>query len=99
MSRRTNRLNNTGRFQPYFHSRYSSSNVEEPKIYYKAVYFLPDSSWNSVPRGRAKVKLIERGMYVDAWAVNKNWSEKELNNEVVKLCQSIWPDEDSESFE
>ena len=102
-SRRTNRSNNTGRFQPYSHSRSSttsdSTSVEEPKIYYKSVCFLPDSTWNSVPRGRAKVELIERGMYVDAWAVNKNWSEKELNNEVVKLCQSIWPDENSESFE
>ena len=99
-SRRMNPSNNTGRFLPYSHSRLSTSNVEEPKIYYKAICFLPYFTWNSVPRGWVKVELIEREMYVDAWAVNKNWSEKELNNEVVKLChQSIWPDEDSESFE
>lgn len=97
-SRRTNRSNNTGRFQPYSHSC-SSTSSEEPKIYYKSVCFLPDSTWDSVPRGRAKVELIERGMFVDAWAVKKNWSEKKLNNEVVKLCKSLWPNGDSESFE
>ena len=98
-SRRTNRSNNTGRFQPYSRNRSSTSNVEEPKVYYKDVCFLPNSTWDSVPRGKVKVELIERGMFVDAWPVNKNWNEKELQNEVVKLCQGIWPDEDSETFE
>ncbi len=97
--RRTNQSNNTGRFQPYSRGRSSTSNVEEPKICYKAVCFLPNSAWDYVPRGKVKIELIERGMFVDAWAVNKNWDEKELRNEVVMLCQSIWPDEDSETFE
>ena len=85
--RSANRSSNTGRFQPYSSS--SSQVSAEPEVYYKAVCLLPSPTWNTVPRGKVKVDLIEKNLCVDAWAVDKSWSAEDLKSEAAKLFPKV----------
>ena len=67
----------------------ASAQVEvEPKVFYKSICFLLAPTWDCVPRGKVKVDLIKKGLFIDVWAVNKNWNERELRTEITKLFQS-----------
>ena len=66
--RNQSRSSSTG----HFHSSGSAMNVQhkpskaqEPR--FKKVCVLPSPEYDTVPRGKAKAKLIELGAYVDAW--------------------------------
>ena len=84
---RSNRCSNSGRFQPY--STNTSQISTEPKVYYKAVFLLPSPAWNTVPRGKVKVDLIEKNLCIDAWAVDKSWSKEDLKSEAGKLFPKV----------
>ena len=84
---RSSRCNNTGRFQPY--SRGTSQTPAEPKVYYKAVCLLPMPTWNTVPRGKVKVDLIQKNLCVDAWAVDKSWTHEDLTSAAAKLFPKV----------
>ena len=84
---RSNRCSSTGRFQPY--SRSTSQMSAEPKVFYKAVCLLPSPTWDTVPRGKVKVDLIERNLCVDAWAVDKSWTKEDLTCEAAKLFPKV----------
>ena len=73
----------SGRFYAVRTSRREHSAVDW--MYTKDVCLLPSLSWNKVPRGRMKAFLINRGMYVDAWPVLKDWNEATLRLEIQRL--------------
>lgn len=59
-----------------------------PEVIYKDVCLLPSPEWAEVPRRKAKAKLVQDNMYVDAWPFNKNWSETELRCNVGQLFEA-----------
>ena len=62
------------------------------RVFTKDVCLLPSPSWNRVPRGKRKARLITNGMYVDAWPVLKDWNEASLRQEIQKLFSSVLKD-------
>ena len=56
------------------------------------VCLLPSPSWNKVPRGGMKAFQINRGIYVDAWPVLKDWNEATLTREIQRLFSSFLKD-------
>lgn len=79
---------------PY--GRFSSgrtSHREEQRVAakpdFKDVCLLPSPQWNKVPRGKAKLRLINGGMYVDAWYFHKDWEETTLRKEIRKLFGNL----------
>ncbi len=77
------------RIIPGSYSRSTNQTSAEPKTYYKAVCLLPSPTWNTVPRGKVKVDLIDKNLCVDAWAVDKSWSEEDLKFEAAKLFPKL----------
>ncbi|KAL9976915.1 hypothetical protein ACROYT_G014257 [Oculina patagonica] len=75
-----------GNFQPIT----STSTVQEPDYSYKDVCLIPSTDINQVPRGGVKASLVESGLYVDAFEVDKAWSEVTLSNspELFSLTSS-----------
>ena len=51
----------------------------------KDVCLLPSPEWTEVPQRKAKAKLVSSGMYVDAWQLDKNWSEAGVRSHVSSL--------------
>ena len=45
----------------------------------------PPLEYDTVARGKAKTKLIEQGLYVDAWPFQKSYNERELKAEMSSL--------------
>ena len=56
---------------------------------FKDVCLLPSPQWSNVPRGKAKLCLINGGMYVDAWYFHKDWEETTLREEIRKLFGNL----------
>ena len=73
---------NKGKFTT---SRKGKSPAVKADLIYKDVCQLPSPEWTEVPRRKAKPKLVSSGMYVDAWQLDKNWSEAELRSQVSSL--------------
>ena len=53
----------------------STSRVGQPDFMYKDICLLPDSEYDQVPQGAAKANLVQSGLYVDAFKLNKTLSE------------------------
>ena len=49
------------------------------------VYCQVQSGTGQVPRGPTKSALIERGLFVDAFQLDKDWTESRLYNELSAL--------------
>jgi len=67
---------------------YGAANArrENPTEYvYKDICLLPDPEWIQVPRGASKGNLVQRGLYIDAFRLDKNWSEARLYSELALL--------------
>ena len=75
-----------GRF--YAVSKKGKCPTKAPELIYKDVCLLPSPEWAEVPRRKAKAKLVQDNMYVDAWPFNKNWSETELRCNVRQLFEA-----------
>ena len=67
----------------------------KPELVYKDICLLPNPEWNQVPRGSAKASLVEKGLYVDAFRLDKNWGEARLYTELFSLFQRVLKFEDS----
>ena len=52
---------------------------------YKDICLLPDSEHDQVPQGAAKANLVQSGLYVDAFKLNKTLSEACLYVELASL--------------
>ena len=63
----------------------STSRGEQPDFMYKDICLLPEPEYDQVPRGVAKANLVQRGLYVDAFKLDKNWGEARLNVELASL--------------
>ena len=69
-------------------NNYSTANArgENPtEFIYKDICQLPDPEWIQVPRGTIKGNLVQRGLYIDAFRLDKNWSEARLYSELALL--------------
>ena len=67
---------------------YSTANArgENPiKYVYKDISLLPDSEWIQVLRLTLKGNLFQMGLYIDAFQLDKNWSEARLYSEMALL--------------
>ena len=73
---------NKGKFTT---SRKGKSPAVKADLIYKDVCLLPSPEWTEVPRRKAKAKLVSSGMYIDAWQLDKNWSEAEVRSQVSSL--------------
>ena len=70
-------------------SRTATCTAPEPEYYYKDVCLLPSPDYNQVPRGSAKSSLAENGLYVDAFKLDKTWSEARLCSELANLFEHV----------
>ena len=59
----------------------------EPEYCFKYVRLLPSPDYDQVPRGSAKTSLVENGLYVDAFKLDKTWSEARLRSELAALFE------------
>ena len=66
----------------------------KPELVYKDICLLPNPEWHQVPRGSAKASLVERGLYVDAFQLDKNWDEARLYTELFTLFQKVLKSEE-----
>ena len=76
-----------------------NTTTTKPDFVYKDVCLLPNPDWNQVPRGSAKASLVERGLYVDAFRLDKNWGEARLYTELFYLFQRVLKFEDGHEIE
>lgn len=53
----------------------SKSTAQQPEYSYKDVCLLPRPEHEQVPNGSVKASLVESGLYVDAFQLDKAWSE------------------------
>ena len=60
------------------------SKAQEPR-FKDVLCLLPSPEYDTVPRGKAKTKLIEQGLYVDSWPFQKSYNERELKAEMSSL--------------
>ena len=51
----------------------------------KDVCLLPDPDWEDVPRRANKQNLVRHNLFIDAWTLNKTWSEEQLRKEILIL--------------
>ena len=70
-------------------SRTATCTAPEPEFYYKDVCLLPSPDYEQVPRGSAKVSLVEYGLYIDAFKLDKKWSEARLCSELANLFKHV----------
>ena len=67
----------------------------KPELVNKDICLLPTPEWNQVPRGSTKASLVERGLYVDAFRLDKNWGEARWYTELLSLFERVLKFEDS----
>jgi hypothetical protein len=56
-------------------------------IIIKDVCLLPSPRWKEVPRRQFKQELISRNLFIDAWSLDKSWSEQESRSELFNLIK------------
>ena len=70
-------------------SHTATCTAPEPEFYYKDVCLLPSPDYEQVPRGSAKALLVEYGLYIDAFKLDKKWSEARLCSELANLFEHV----------
>ncbi len=74
-----------GRFVPYTTAAKASKAKGKADIIIKDVCLFPSPRWKEVPRRQFKQELISRNLFIDAWPLDKSWSEQELRLELFNL--------------
>ena len=79
--------NGSGRFVPYstLNKRAKGKGKSPVELVIKDVCLLPDPQWDKVPRRQIKEDLIKQNLFVDAWTLDKLWSEETLRKELQNL--------------
>ena len=76
-----------GRFAPYRNREKKADDSKKAShaINYimKDVCLLPSPDWDAVPRRDSKQRLVRQNMFVDAWTLDKTWSEEQLRSEIL----------------
>ena len=62
----------------------------------KEVVLLPSPSYSNVPKFSSKVELNNKGLIVDGFHVNKNWSEQELREKLQATFENKLRDRQGE---
>lgn len=75
------RSSGTGKFS----SKKGKYPAPKQDFIFKDVCLLPSPEWTEVPRRKAKAELVSKGMYIDAWQLDKCWNEAELRCKVSQL--------------
>ena len=77
----------TGRFVPYTSKakKQKGKGKTAAELVIKDVCLLPTPEWNNVPRRQVKETLVRQNLFVDAWTLDKTWSEEQLRIEIKKL--------------
>lgn len=63
--------------------------ASEPEYCYKDVCLFQSPEYDQVPRGSAKASLVENGLYIDAFKLDKTWSEARLCSELAALFENV----------
>lgn len=82
----SSRRSERGRFIPYTtkqKGKYKAKPAAELVI--KDVCLLPNPDWDQVPRRQVKEDLVKRSLFVDAWSLDKSWSEDQLRAELHSI--------------
>ena len=74
------RARSSGRFVPY--TKGKGKGKSEREIVIKDVCLMPYPEWTKVPRRAVKETLVRQGLYIDAWSMDKSWSEETLRTEI-----------------
>jgi hypothetical protein len=81
----------SGRFVPYTTAakikRGKAKGKKQAELIIKDVCLLPTPNWNQVPRRHTKEDLVRQNYFVDAWTLDKAWSEEQLRNELYQLFE------------
>jgi hypothetical protein len=83
--RRNYSFQRTVRRKPKRSNESDQTKKKSCNVLFKDVCLLPGPEWNQVPRGPTKSALIERGLFVDAFQLDKDWTESRLYNELSAL--------------
>ena len=78
----------SGRFVPYTTAAKASKSKAKSDIIIKDVCLLPSSCWKEVPKRQIKQDLINRNLFIDAWSLDKSWSEQQLRLELFNLFKN-----------
>ncbi len=87
-SRQPPRRSRNGRFAPYRNREKKANESKNPShanYVMKDVCLLPSPDWDNVPRRDSKQQLVRQNMFIDAWTLDKTWSEEQLRNEILML--------------
>lgn len=63
--------------------------LRNQSIVTKMYGWLPRPEYDQVPRGSAKASLVENGLYIDAFKLEKTWSEAILCSELAALFENV----------
>ena len=74
-----------GRFAPYRNREKKADDSKKASHIMKDVCLLPSPDWDAVPRRDSKQRLVRQNMFVDAWTLDKTWSEEQLRREILLL--------------
>ena len=78
-----------GRFVPYTTAakgkKGKSKEKSSAEFIIKNVCLLPSPDWHQVPRRQMKEDLVRRNLFIDAWTLDKSWSEEDLRTELFNL--------------
>ena len=74
-----------GRFAPYRNREKKADDSKKASHIMKDVCLLPSPDWDAVPRRDSKQRLVRQNMFVDAWTLDKSWSEEQLRSEILLL--------------
>ena len=81
------RARSSGRFVPYTRGKGNGKGKSEQEVVIKDACLLPDPEWTNVPRRDVKETLVRQNLYIDAWSMDKSWSEEMLRREIRVLFE------------
>ena len=88
--------NGSGRFVPYSTNNKKGKGTAKAKssveLVIKDVCLLPDPQYCTVPRRQMKEDLVARNLYLDAWTLDKVWSEERLRIELFNIFKEFISD-------
>ena len=78
----------SGRFVPYSTAakgKKEKAKAKPAELIIKDVCLLPTPDWTQVPRRHIKEDLVKQNFFIDAWTLDKAWSEDQLRSELYNL--------------
>ncbi len=76
------------RFVPYSTAakgKKGKAKAKPAELIIKDICLLPTPDWTQVPRRHIKEDLVKQNFFIDAWTLDKAWSEDQLRSELYDL--------------